>query len=102
MSFFDDVDRLVAKHEREVSEARVALKECGWTLRRQRPVSGMWRASRYVKGPGGAPGETKRLRAPTPGQLVELAREEAKPRLERRAARKAAAEAKKAAKDKAA
>lgn len=90
MSFFDDVDTLVKHWKAQRDEAKKALKACGWSLIRQHPLSGMWRASRYVKDC-----DPLRMRATTAAELIRLCQEEAAPRLKAREERKAKAAAKK-------
>lgn len=76
-SFFDQVDRLVARSHAEVLETRDALKACGWILR---PLSagGMWRARRHTRG------GTERIYGTTSGELIEKAVAELKARRARR------------------
>jgi hypothetical protein len=86
MSFFDDVDRLVAKSEQEFAHARAVLKDAGWILR---PVSGggMWRARRWTQKVG-----TQRLYATTAAELIALAMADRQEREGKRVSRMARAE----------
>jgi hypothetical protein len=83
-----------AEFERDQRRARAALKECGWTLRPNHPVSAVWRAGRWTKKDG-----SLRLSAPSVDELLELVRAEYETRRKAKEAKKKAAEEKRKAKE---
>lgn len=93
---FRFLDAKRAEYDAQRKRAWEALKECGWALRPNHPVSMVWRARRWTDD------GTLRLSSPTCDGLIELVRAEAAPRIEARRARKEAAEKKKTEKSQAA
>lgn len=72
---FRYLDAKLAEFTRDREQAKAELERCGWVLRPNHEMTGVWRARRWVEA-----GTTLRLSAPSVAELVRLAREEFEPR----------------------
>jgi hypothetical protein len=68
---FRYLDAKVAEFQDARARAKYALRPYGWTLRPNHPISGLWRARRWIR-----KGCTEQLRAATADELVKLAKED--------------------------